>query len=108
MSELAHLEVEEDGEVCLVRIRGEVDISNAPRLLTAIENAVGNNTRILALDLGGTTYLDSAGVQLLFVLAERLRDRRHTLRLIVPAAAPIRVVLELTGLPMLVPLEAGP
>src|SRR2546422_4997759 len=99
MSELARLEVEEGGDMCVVRIRGEVDLSNARHLLAAIEGAAANEMRTLAIDLSGTTYMDSAGVQILFMLAERLKDRRHTLRLIVPEAATIRALLELTGLP---------
>jgi anti-anti-sigma factor len=108
MSELARVEVELGDELCVVRVRGEVDISNAQLLLVDIAAAVPNGVPTLALDLSGTTYLDSAGVQLLFLLAERLKDRRHTLRLIVPKDAPIRSVLEMTGLQRLVPLEAGP
>jgi anti-anti-sigma factor len=108
MSQLARTEVELGDERCLIRVRGEVDISNAQQLMADIAEAVPNGTPTLVLDLTGTTYLDSAGVQLLFRLAERLRDRRHQLRLIVPNDAPIRAVLELTGLPKLVTLEAEP
>jgi anti-anti-sigma factor len=105
MSELARVEVDPGDEACVVHVRGEVDISNAPGLLAAIENALTNETPGLTLDLTGTTYLDSAGVQLLFVLAERLKDRRHQLRLIVPEESPVRAVLELTGLQKLVPMD---
>jgi anti-anti-sigma factor len=105
MSELARVEVEPGEEACVVRVRGEVDISNASHLLATIEDALTNETPALTLDLTGTTYLDSAGVQLLFVLAERLKDRRHQLRLIVPEQSPVRAVLELTGLPKLVPMH---
>jgi anti-anti-sigma factor len=107
MSELARVEVEPGEEACVVHIRGEVDISNARRLLAAIEDALTNETPTLTLDLSGTTYLDSAGVQILFVLAERLKDRRHQLRLVVPEESPVRSVLELTGLEKLVRMETG-
>ena len=106
MSELARVEAEHRGELCLVHIRGEVDISNARDLAAAVEAAIPNGHPRIAIDLTETTYLDSAGVQLLFVLADRLRVRRHELRLIVPQDSPIRAVLELTSLPKLVPMEA--
>jgi anti-anti-sigma factor len=105
MTELARIDVEPGDGACVVHVRGEVDISNAPRLLAAIEDALTNETPALTLDLTGTSYLDSAGVQLLFVLAERLKDRRHQLRLIVPEQSPVRALLELTGLPKLVPMD---
>lgn len=106
MSDLARVEVARKGDLCLVRIRGEVDISNASELSGRIAAAVPNGISRIAIDLSETTYLDSAGVQLLFVLAERLRIRRHDLRLIVPEESPIRGVLELTSLPKLVSMEA--
>ena len=37
MSELARVEAEHRGELCLVHIRGEVDISNARDLSAAVE-----------------------------------------------------------------------
>ena len=108
MSELARLEVEQRGDECLVRIRGEVDISNARELSAAVQAAIPNGTLRIALDLTETTYLDSAGVQVLFHLADRLKVRRNELRVVVPDGSPIREVLELTGLPKLVPLHAPP
>jgi anti-anti-sigma factor len=107
MSELAHVDIEHGEGLCLVRVRGEVDISNAHQLMAVIEDALPNETPTLALDLTATTYLDSAGIHVLFLLAQRLQDRRHTFRLIVPEGAPIRAVLELTGLPSVVRLETA-
>jgi anti-sigma B factor antagonist len=105
VSELARIEVEELGALPVVRIRGEVDISNAQELLSMIERSVSDAVSGLVVDLTHTTYLDSAAVELLFRLAERMRSRRLELRLLVPTEAPIRAVLELTGLPTVVPLE---
>ncbi len=105
MSKLASMDAEQRGSWILLRLHGEIDISNARELAAAIEAAVPNGTPRIAVDLTHVSYLDSAGVKLLMQLADRLRARRRGLRLIVPAAAPIRAVLELTGLPGLVPLE---
>lgn len=105
MSELASLEAEQRGPWLLLRVRGEIDISNAHQLSAAIEAAVPNGTPRIVVDLTHTAYLDSAGVKLLVQLADRLRARRRELRLVVPRSAPIRAVLELTGLPRLVQLE---
>jgi anti-anti-sigma factor len=106
VSELARVEVaSRDDGLCLLRITGEIDISNVPQLTADIEAAVPNGAPTVALDLSETTYVDSSGIQLLLVLAERLRTRRHTVRLIVPEDSPIRAVLELSGVPALIPLE---
>ena len=109
MNELARVErVEEEqqGTLCLVRVHGEVDLSNAQEVSSAIGNAMGQEARRLVVDLSDITYLDSAGVALLLRLAERLRARRRQLYLVVPRGSPVRRVLDFTGLPRVIPLEA--
>jgi len=109
MNELARVErVEEEqqGTLCLVRVHGEVDLSNAQEVSSAIGNAMGQEARGLVVDLSDITYLDSAGVALLLRLAERLRARRRQLYLVVPRGSPVRRVLDFTGLPRVIPLEA--
>jgi anti-anti-sigma factor len=105
MSDLARIEVERLGGLQVVRVHGEIDISNARDLGEAIENAVSNGLHGFVLDLSATRYLDSAAVELLFRLAARLAARRLAMRLIVPADSPIRGVLELTGVPRAVAIE---
>jgi anti-sigma B factor antagonist len=105
MTDLAHVEAEQRGSVCVLRIHGEIDISNARELSEAIEAAVPNGAPTVVVDLTDVTYLDSAGVKLLFLLADRLLARRRSLRVVVPEEAPIRAVLELTGLQKVAPLE---
>lgn len=105
MKGLARVEVEQVRSLCVLRISGEIDISNADELSAEIEAAVANGPSTLVVDLTYTTYLDSAGVKLLFLFADRFRTRRRELRLVVPPDAPIRAVLELTGLPQVLRLE---
>jgi anti-anti-sigma factor len=106
MSELARLEVEQRGTACVVRIRGEVDVSNAHDLSVAIGAAMPSAVPTLVVDLTHTTYLDSAGLQMLFMLAERLRARRQALRLIVPKDSPVRAVIDLTALSTVAPIDS--
>jgi anti-anti-sigma factor len=109
MNELARVERvegEQQGTLCLVRVHGEVDLSNAQEVSAAIGNAMGQEARRLVVDLSDITYLDSAGVALLLRLAERLRARRRQLYLVVPRGSPVRRVLDFTGLPRVIPLEA--
>jgi anti-anti-sigma factor len=49
------------------------------------------------LDLTRATYLDSAGIRLVFGLAERLKRRGQGLRLVVPPGAPVERVLDLAN-----------
>lgn len=105
MSDLARVEGEQQGTLCLVRVHGEIDLSNAHEVSSAIGVAMGQEARGLVVDLSDITYLDSAGVALLLRLAERLRARRRQLHLVVPRGSPVRRVLDFTGLPRVIPLK---
>lgn len=105
MSELARVEAEHRGILCVIRLHGEVDISNDREVLAAIETAVPHSALRLIVDLSHTTYLDSAGLALLVRLAERMQARRQQMRIVAPLGSPVRIVLELTGLPSVIPLE---
>jgi anti-anti-sigma factor len=108
VSELARLETRRVGNTQHVTVTGEVDLSNARGLLDAIATAVPDEAAHVVLDLTATTYLDSAGIAAVFRLAERLRNRRQDLRLVVPASSPIRPVLRLTHLDQVIPVDDSP
>jgi anti-anti-sigma factor len=106
MSDLARVEGEQQGTLSVVRVHGEIDLSNAHEVSSAIGIAMGQEARGLVVDLSEITYLDSAGVALLLRLAERLRARRRQLHLVAPRGSPVRRVLDFTGVPQVIPLEA--
>ncbi len=103
MSELASVELVSRNAVRVVRVRGEVDLSNALEVGDAIGAVIANDATIV-VDLSGTEYVDSAGIAMLFRLDERLKHMRQELRLVVPQESPIRVALRLSGLDQVVPL----
>ena len=105
MSELARVRTQRDGATQLVRISGEVDLSNARDVIDAVAHGVPDDVTLIVLDLTDTTYVDSAAIATLFRLSERLRDRRQDLRLVVPQASPIRAVVELTRLSQVIPVD---
>jgi len=105
VSDLATIACEQMDGRYVVRVTGEIDISNAQDLAATIESSVPNSAPVLVVDLTDTRYLDSSGVALLLRLSERLKARRQELRLLVPRSAPVRAVLELTGLGRVMPLD---
>ena len=107
MTALARVEMDRNGQRGIIAIHGEIDISNAQEVSAAIESVMPSAAETLVIDLSGTTYLDSSGGQLLFLLAQRLQTRRQSLMLVVPEEAPIRAVLELTGMQRVVRMEAA-
>jgi anti-anti-sigma factor len=102
MDELARIELDEDGPLRVVRLSGEIDISNADDLETRLRAfARGAGFR---LDLSGVSYVDSAGVRLLFHLAAAVPG----LRLSLGEASPVRRVLEVAAADQLLLLEGSP
>src|SRR5437588_12558812 len=104
MTQLGRIEAEDRPGLRLLRMVGDVDLSNAASLSSELQAAIANDPPTVVIDLTETGYLDSMGVELLFRLAERLHGRRHRLHLVIPPGVPVRSVIELTGLSDLVPV----
>ena len=107
MTELAHARIEAAGNAIVVRVAGEIDLSNARPLELEIAAAVPNDVEALVLDLSETTYLDSAGIRLVFGLADAVRRRGQELRLVVPAGSPVHRILELSCVQDVAPFSAA-
>jgi anti-sigma B factor antagonist len=105
VSQLAEFDFEERGSVLVATVRGEIDGSNASELRLALGDRLPSTASALVLDLTDTTYLDSAGIHTLFELGRRLAARRQALRLVVPADAPMRRVLELCAVDAVAPMD---
>jgi len=83
----------------VARLTGEVDLSNAAILKRSIAESVSNHDVALVLDLSGVTYVDSAGIAMLFDLSRRLLQHQQQLFLVVPEASLIRRSLRISGWP---------
>jgi anti-anti-sigma factor len=102
---LAGFEFEQREGVLIATVEGEIDSSNAPELRLALADRLPSASSALVLDLTGVSYLDSAGVHLLFDLGRRLAARRQAIRLVVPEQTPMRRVLELCAIEGVAPLD---
>jgi anti-sigma B factor antagonist len=86
------------GEVVIVRVTGDVDLAESPKIREQLAAAVSNAALGLVVDLSAVRYLDSAGVRLLFQLRRRLEQNRQQLRLVVPESGLVRRVLAFASL----------
>ncbi|MGH2951565.1 MAG: STAS domain-containing protein, partial [Solirubrobacterales bacterium] len=103
---LVGLELADREGVTVATLDGEIDGSNASELRLAISERLPSSSDGLVLDICAVTYLDSAGVQLLFELGRRLAARRQAVRLVVSEDAPTRRVLELCDIGSVAPMDA--
>jgi len=102
---IAGFQFSERGSVVIAAFEGEIDSSNAAELRLALSERLPTSASALVLDLSEVTYLDSSGIQLLFDLGRRLAARRQSMRLVVPADAPMRRVLELCAVESMAPMH---
>jgi anti-sigma B factor antagonist len=107
MTPLAEVRAEWHGEVPAAAVHGEVDASNVAEVGVALRDLVSNRSDRLIVDLTPTTYLDSAGINLLFALGDELRSRQLTMHLVIPRETPIARMVGITGLDRVFPTYAA-
>ena len=103
MRSLTQVSGDRAGSLVVARVEGEVDASNAAWTGARLRALLSNRSTGLAVDLTGTTYLDSAGIAQLFALAAELRAHQQQLHLVVDPESLIARTLALSGLTGTVP-----
>lgn len=104
MTDLARVTVNDEDDLRVVIVAGEIDASNVTEVRAETLREMPNTALGLILDMRGLAYIDSAGVALVFEVADRLARRGQELALVVPPAAVIRRALEVTGVDELAPI----
>jgi len=95
--QLVQVHEERDSDSVVVRVSGEIDLSNVARLEQRLDAAVEGCTRVV-IDLAAIEYIDSQGLRLLSRLANRLAECNAKLEVVAPPGGVARDVLELTGM----------
>ena len=84
----------------VVRLSGEVDISNANELGAELERIVGTGTRRLVIDMSALEFMDSSGIAMLLHAAARV----DSISVRKPSTV-VRRIIEATGLEATLPIE---
>jgi anti-anti-sigma factor len=101
------VEIEMVDSIAVARPRDDIDSSNAARLHSELAGCLDSgHAEDLIVHLGGIRYVDSAGIDMLFRLAERLRRRRARMLLVIPPGSPLMRLAEIVGLPRVVEIHA--
>jgi anti-sigma B factor antagonist len=106
VSALARFVAEWHDETPVGRLDGEIDLSNVDEMAGGLRGLLTNQMTALVVDLSPTTYLDSAGINLLYSLAEELRARQLALHLVLPAGSPVARTVSITALDRALPTHA--
>jgi anti-anti-sigma factor len=84
----------------IVRVSGDLDISNADALEATVTSIAAARPGRLVFDLSALRFIDSAGITVLLGATAKVKD----VRLRRPSPA-VRRVVELTGLAEVLPIE---
>jgi anti-anti-sigma factor len=99
------VDIRTDGGTLVVAPVGDVDLTNAHDLRTAILAALSHDNAAVIVDLSRTQYLDSAGIRILFSIARRLEERRRRLAIVAPPEAPVTRLLSIVDIESLASLH---
>jgi anti-anti-sigma factor len=89
------------GEQAVVTMPAEIDAVNAGTVRQALFAELSHGAAVLIIDMSGTTFCDSAGVQVIIDTYKQVAAARTRLRLV--ATAVVRI-LTLTGVDQLMPI----
>jgi stage II sporulation protein AA (anti-sigma F factor antagonist) len=105
MNATPDLRLDDRGPIPVAHLGGDVDVSAAAGLRERLLRAVDNQDTGLVIDLSEARYMDSAGINILFELAEGLRTRQLGLAVVVPEGGLIERVLALVDLGSVVDVQ---
>jgi len=105
--DLAELHEEWHEDTLVARIAGEVDASNVFAIGERLRSLLTNRSIAMIVDLSTTIYLDSAGINLLFSLADEMRAHQQRFALVVADPSPVRRMIVVTGLDRVAPMHGS-
>jgi stage II sporulation protein AA (anti-sigma F factor antagonist) len=100
----ARVSSERRGAAVVATVEGEVDAGNVQWVGARVRAELTNRSDALVLDLVATSYVDSAGIALLFALAAELRLHQQVLQLVIGEGSVVARLAQVTGLDATVPV----
>ena len=86
-----------DGQFELLEVTGEIDIASASRLISGLNDAVGDCDKPVVVDLSAVDFMESTGLALLLNAHRRLARRDQGFA-VVGGDGPVRRVFEITDM----------
>ena len=97
--------IEKINGVPVAHIEGDIDAANATATEQQLTDALDSGSLSLVVDLSDARYVDSAGIDMLLRLSDRLDRRRAELILVIPDVSPLKRLAILVGLPEVVAIH---
>ena len=97
MPSVIRVEEQRHGTTVVASLDGELDASSVGDVAVRVRRLVQNRELRLVGDLARVTYMDSAGINLLYAVADELRARQQQLHLVIAPGSPILRTLSIVG-----------
>jgi len=95
----------EDG-VLIFKVQGRIDGANADEFLSLLRAGIRPNDRFVILDLDQLTYLGSAGLRILLMVAKKLHLKRGRL-VTCSLSESARKIFDISGVANVIPVYAS-
>lgn len=96
---MIRLEIEQIDGVPIAHLKEDLDAANTAAVQRQLAEALEPDALSLVLDLSQTRYVDSAGIDMLLRLSDRLDHRRAQLILVIPESSQLKRLFAIVGLP---------
>ena len=107
MSSVVRVREERLDGTAIASLDGELDASSVGEVGVRLRRLVENQAHRRVVDLGEVSYLDSAGINLLYAVGDELRARQQQLHLVVAPGSPIARTLAIVGADRAFPVHAS-
>jgi anti-sigma B factor antagonist len=96
---MSPLDIERIDGVPIAHAHDDIDAANAKLAQQQLADALGPDACSLVIDLSEIRYVDSAGIDMLLRLSDRLDNRRARLILVIPDSSQLKRLATIVGLP---------
>ena len=100
------IQTEREGGTLIAKAEGRIDGVNARDFEEALKAAIGESDNAVVMDLEGLSYISSAGLRVILLIAKTLRKREAKFA-ICSLADPIKEVFEISGFDKIIPVHAS-
>lgn len=88
----------------VARAWSRIDGTNARDFENLLKAAIGDNDSAVLIDFADLTYISSAGLRAVLVIAKALRNKRAGFAICSPTD-PVRAVFEISGFDKIIPIH---
>ena len=100
------IQTERDGGTLIAKAEGRIDGVNARDFEEALKAAISDDDDNVVIDLEGLSYISSAGLRVILLVAKTLR-KRNAKFMLCSLSDPIREVFEISGFDKIIPVHAS-